>query len=453
MGESLASDSLFPEVTARQPGGDGILPSQEIRQFIDTGIIRSTREISDDQIQPASIDLRLWHEAYRVRASFLPGRSTTLLHKATANGMLDKKIDISDPTLLEPNVVYIIPLMESLSLPPDVYGISNPKSTTGRLDIFTRLITEPGDEFERVRRGYSGNLYVEVVSRSFPVVVRSGMKLNQLRFGRGRFAPAGDSRLRQLAQDDLLFDTDEDGVGQGNVDRGVRITVDLQGNGSDIVAYQAKQCAPPVDLAKINHYDTSDFWTPIYKNNKRQHVLVPGGFYILASQQRVRIPPDLAAEMLPYDLATQEFRVHYAGFFDPGFGYGTKGEVPGTKIVLEVRANEMPILLEDGQFVGRLHYYRMAATPDRVYGGSIGSSYQQQGLALSKQFKREQQYISSSAPSPSIKAKENSETESQECVPDAQDAEGDDVESILKLAFPSSPVEYRIDAKKQGSDL
>ena len=386
----MASESLFPEITSRKPTGDGILPSQEIKDFIDAGIIRCTRAIADDQIQPASIDLRLWTEAYRVRASFLPGKSTTLKHKATSNGMLDRIIDITFPTLLEPNVVYIIPLMESLCLPPDVYGIANPKSTTGRLDIFTRLITEHGDEFERVRKGYSGNLYVEVVSRTFPIVVQAGMRLNQLRFGRGRLLPAGDSRLRQLAQNDRLLDLFEDDVQrEPNIDRGLRITVDLEGNGSDIVAYEANKYAPPVDLSKIAYYDTAEFWTPIERKSKRQHVLKPGGFYILASKQRIRVPPDLAAELLPYDTATGEFRVHYAGFLDPGFGFGLNGEIPGTKVVLEVRASEMPVLLEDDQFVGRLHYYKMATIPDKVYGVSIGSSYQQQGLALSKQFKQD----------------------------------------------------------------
>lgn len=446
----MASDSLFPEVTARKPSGEGILPSQEIRQFIETGIIRYSREIADDQIQPASIDLRLWYEAYRVRASFLPGKSTTLLHKATANGMLEEKIDIAKPTILQPNVVYIISLMESLALPSDVYGIANPKSTTGRLDIFTRLITESGTEFERVPKGYSGSLYLEVVSRTFPIVVQAGMKLSQLRFGRGRVAPAGDARLRQLANDDLLLDVDEDGSEQQpNIDRGMRITVDLQGNGSDIVAYKANKCAPQIELGKIDFYDTTEFWTPIYRSSKRQHVLEPGGFYILASKQRVRVPPDLAAELLPYDPTTGEFRVHYAGFFDPGFGYGAKGEIPGTKVVLEVRANEMPILLEDDQFVGRLHYYQMAATPDKVYGVSIGSSYQQQGLSLSKQFKREQQYISGSASSSNTKAKANSETASQQSVTTPQDTEADDTDSLLKLAFPNSKTEYRINAKNR----
>lgn len=389
----MASNSLFPD---RRPGGEGILPSQEIRHFIETGIVRSPGEIADDQIQPSSIDLRLGHEGYRVRASFLSGKSTTLLNKAAANGMLIETIDISSPTLLERGAVYIIPLMESLALASDIYGIANPKSTTGRLDIFTRLITEFGDEFERVPRGYSGKLYIEVVSQTFPIVVQSGMRLNQLRFGRGRVAAAGDARLRQLDQDDPLIEADESR--QAKIDRGLRLTVDLQGNSSGVVGYMANKFSPPIDLGKIDYYDIAEFWNPIYRNEKLQCILSPGEFYILASKQRVRVPPEFAAELLPYDLASQEFRVHYAGFFDPGFGYGIEGEIPGTRAVLEVRASQMPILLEDDQFVGRLNYFNMAAKPDKVYGGSIGSSYQQQGLALSKQFKQEQQFLSRPAP-------------------------------------------------------
>jgi dCTP deaminase len=239
--------------------------------------------------------------------------------------MLSSILDISNPTLFEPNVIYVIPLMESLELPSDVYGVANPKSTTGRLDIFTRLITEHGDEFERVRRGYRGQLYIEVVSQTFPIIVQAGMKLNQLRFGRGKFAVAGDSWLESL-EHGALIDPDEDNS-QAMIDRGVRITVDLQGNGSDIVAYQAKKFSAPIELDKIGHYEWRDFWRPIYRNSKLQYVLEPGEFYILASKQRVRVPANLAAEMLPYDLATQEFRVHYAGFFDPGFGYGSQGEM------------------------------------------------------------------------------------------------------------------------------
>ena len=377
---------LFPD---RQPTGEGILPSQEILDLIETGRICASVEVTDDQVQPSSLDLRLSPEAYRIRASFLPGKSTTLLNQARANAMLVEKIDISGGALFEPNQIYIIPLLERLELPPDVYGIANPKSSTGRLDIFTRLLTEFGDEFERVPRGYDGPLYLEVVSQTFPIIVRAGMRLNQLRFGRGRRAPVGEDRLRQLGQKDFLTAPDEEN-GQAQINRGLRLTVDLDGDASGIIGYRAKKTAQPVDLERIQYYEIDDFWTPMVRGE--QCILVPGEFYILASKERVRIPPDLAAEMLPYDLSTQEFRVHYAGFFDPGFGYGEAGEIPGTRAVLEVRANEMPILLEDGQFVGRLNYYYMSAKPDKVYGGSIGSNYQQQGLTLAKQFKRAQQY-------------------------------------------------------------
>ncbi len=392
-------DSLFP---MRHTSGEGILPSQELRAFVADGIISAT-ELGEDQIQPSSIDLRLSHEAYEVAASFLPGTNTTLLAKAAANGMLRRKIDISGPTLLYPGLIYVIPIEENLDLPPDVFGIANPKSTTGRLDIFTRLITDIGDEFERVRRGYSGKLFIEVVSQTFPILVQAGMRLNQLRLARGRHIFAGDRALRKLDQVDPLIDASDDEA-QANVDRGLRLTVDLQGNGSGIIAYRARKTSTPIDLSKINYYEIADFWTPIYRNDRLQCILDPGEFYILASRQKVRVPPGFAAELLPYDLATQEFRVHYAGFFDPGFGYGAGGEIPGTRAVLEVRASQMPILLEDDQFVGRLNYYRMSETPDKVYGGGIGSSYQQQGLALSKQFKREQQYVSKAAAEPAMQA-------------------------------------------------
>ena len=287
------------------------MSSQELRDLVSTGIIRATKEIADEQIQPASIDLRLSDRAFRIQASFLPGKSTTLIQKATSSRMLVQTLDISNPTLLEPNVIYIIPLMESLALPPDVYGIANPKSTTGRLDIFTRLITEHEAEFERVKRGYNGKLYIEVVSQTFPIVVKAGMRLNQLRFARGKVAAAGDDALRRLQRNALLIADEE--IGQAIVDRGVRVTVDLQGNGSEVVAYQAKKNCPPVELENVNHYEVMDFWIPILRSPRLEHVLQPGEFYILASKQRLRVPTDHAAEMLPYDLSTQEFRVHYAG--------------------------------------------------------------------------------------------------------------------------------------------
>lgn len=443
----MKSGLLFSGVGDCEPGGEGILPSQEIRQFATTGVICSPREVTPDQIQPASIDLRLWHEAYRVRASFLPGKSTTLRHKATANGLLDREIDITDPVLLEPGVVYLIRVMESLALPHDVHGIANAKSSTGRLDIHTRLITECGDEFERVPKGYHGDLYVEVVSRTFPILVQRGMKLNQLRFVRGQSDPAADSALRNLAEYDLLVRGDDNRPDQVHIDRGLRVTVDLQGNGADIVAYQAKNNAPPIDLSRINHYDKAEFWTPILKPSKGYLILEGDRFYILASKQRVRVGPRHAAEMVPYDPTTGEFRAHYAGFFDPGFGYGAGGEIQGTKAVLEVRPHGIPVLLEDDQFVGRLLYYKMAETPDKIYGVSIGSSYQQQGLALSKQFKVEPQSAPGSTSTSAAAAKDDTEATPHQTVAKLRTTETDDDDSILKIAFPDNRGEHGINAK------
>ena len=424
----MASDSLFPE---RKATGEGILPSQEIMDLVRTRKIVASDEIGEDQIQPSSIDLRLGPTAYRIRASFLPRNTMTLIDQARANGMLIETIDISQGAVLQPDAIYVIPLMETLALPQDLYGIANPKSSTGRLDIFTRLITEFGDEFERVRRGYNGGLYIEVVSQTFPILVRAGMKLNQLRFGRGRRIAVGEERLRQLGQKDILTAPDED-VSGAMVDRGLRLTVDLEGNGSGVVGYRAKKTSQPIDLGLLNHYNVDDFWTTLYKTD--ECILEPGEFYILASKQRVRIPADLAAEMLPYDLSTQEFRVHYAGFFDPGFGYGENGEIAGTRAVLEVRANEMPILLEDNQFVGRLNYFYMAAKPEKVYGGSIGSNYQLQGLALSKQFKREQFAAPKSAGSATSRA----------------DADEDGPNAKSRFALNESEAAYALRAKSRA---
>jgi dCTP deaminase len=381
---------LFPELY-NKGGGNGILPWQEIKRMVETGQINATPDIPDSQIQPASIDLRLGKDAYRVQASFLRGRSATLLTKVQE--LLDSTIDLTQatPPLLEPGVVYIIPLLERLRLPNDVQGIANPKSTTGRLDVFTRLITEHGDQFDRVPKGYKGLLYVEVSSRTFPIRVKHGMKLNQLRFVRGNsLDPIRNGELRQLAKEhNLLYDSE----GRPTTDRigeGIELTVDLEGdNRSSIVAYRAKDSPRAIELDKIDHYDPADYWETIPRPRQGHIILAKGGFYLLASKGRVSVPLDHAAEMMAHDPSMGEFRVHYAGFFDPGFGYGSKkGEICGTKAVLEVRAYEVPILLEDDDVVGRLHYYPMAGVPDKVYGASIGSSYQQQGLALSKQFKR-----------------------------------------------------------------
>jgi len=296
--------------------------------------------------------------------------------------------------LLERGAVFVIPVLESLALPYDISGAANPKSTTGRLDVFTRLVTEGGIDsdredlqFEQVPKGYKGPLYVEVVSRTFPIVLSAGAKLTQLRFVRGKPPAAHDNALERVEQTDrLVYYENGDAPAKAVLSGGLRMSIDLRGTDErSVVAYKAKRNCPAVDLSKAGAHDAALYWDAI-RSTKRL-VLDPGDFYILASKERMSIPAKWAAEMTQFDPASGEFSAHYAGFFDPGFGYGEKGEIKGTKAVLEVRAHEVPILLEDAQVVGRLMYHKMAAIPDKLYGQAIGSSYQQQGLALSKQFR------------------------------------------------------------------
>jgi dCTP deaminase len=363
----------------------GILPSQVLRRFVDSGkIIAPSYPITVNQIQPASIDLRLGRKAFQVEASFLPGK---FMAEKKIRDWFKREVSLDEPTVFRPGEVYVVPLIESLALPPNVRGKANPKSTTGRLDIFTRLITDGGLEFESVPEAYHGNLYLEIVSRTFRVAVRAGMKLTQLRLIQGKPIDVSDEMLSKLAKTEQLVHMDDENPVEAKILGGLRMSVDLQGNGSKVIAYRAKSESPVIDLGNINHYEVKDFWDAMEGPQPRGIILDKGAFYILASAEKVSVPPTYAGEMVPYDPSIGEFRVHYAGFFDPGFGYGVNG-IKGTKAVLEVRSHEVPIVLEDRQEVGRLVYHKMAEEPDRLYGPSIGSSYQQQGLTLSKHFKR-----------------------------------------------------------------
>jgi dCTP deaminase len=365
---------------------DGVLASQEIEELIGNGKILSNPAISDDQIQPASIDLRLGNVGYRVRASFLPNRKALLEPKVRE--FLVEEIDLSSPALLDTRNVYIIPLIESLALPPDMRAKANPKSTTGRLDIFTRLMTDAAAAFEEVPQGYHGNLYVEVVPRTFSIIVRAGTKLNQLRFFRGN-PLADDEELRELARRGQLVYYKNGGASIAPTIRNgsARLSIDLCDGRGTVIAYKARKERPPIDLAKVGAFDAAEFWEPTWGRSTPSTIIIePGEFYLLASKEWVGVPPKWAAEMEAYDPSIGEFTVHYAGFFDPGFGFGESGEIKGAKAVLEVRAHEVPILLEDGQQVGRLNYLKMAERPKKLYGQVIGSSYQQQGLSLPKQF-------------------------------------------------------------------
>ena len=362
---------------------EGVYPSQRIQDLINLGQVTADLDIEAEQIQPASLDLRLGPRAYRVRASFLPGKLSTVSKKVEALKMAE--LDLSKPAVMEKGCVFIVPLMERLALPPAVSARANPKSTTGRLDVFTRLITDYAPEFEGVRSGYTGPLFAEIVPRTFTISVCSGMRLNQLRFLKGD-PSSSDGKVKKLDKEEGLV-WGNGSQGKAEIDKGLKLTVDLSSTqGRRVTAYRARQNAPLIDIAKINHYDPSEFWDVVNTDTTKRLILAPGEFYILTSKESVRVPPHYAAEMVPFDPSIGEYRIHYAGFFDPGFGYGVAGEVKGTPAVLEVRAHEVPFVIEDGQMVGRLRYLQLLDQPDKTYGVKIGSSYQSQGLALSKQF-------------------------------------------------------------------
>ncbi|MDQ0469284.1 2'-deoxycytidine 5'-triphosphate deaminase [Labrys wisconsinensis] len=356
----------------------GILPSQSIAALATGGIIRTERPLDADQIQPASLDLRLGARAYRMRASFLPGPRTRVEERIRDLAL--HEIDLSRGAVLETGCVYIVPLIESLAMPGDLLASTNPKSSTGRLDVFTRVITDHAKAFDQVEPGYDGPLYAEIGPRTFPVLVRTGSRLSQIRFRKGE-ARIDDASLRELQRRMGLVSTPDPDIAGG-----VALSVDLGGFGEGIVGYRAKRHTGVVDIDERAACDLLDFWEPIRRRGRNELILDPNEFYILASKEAVHVPPDFAAEMVPFDPLVGEFRVHYAGFFDPGFGYAPDG-MEAARAVLEVRSREVPFILEDGQIVGRLVYERMMERPSLLYGSGLGSNYQGQALKLSKHFR------------------------------------------------------------------
>ncbi len=354
----------------------GVLPDSAIRRMLADGSLSADPAVIDAQIQPASLDLRLGKLAYRVRASFLAGRGRKVAERIPEFEM--HRVDLSQGAVLEKGCVYLIPLAESLALPPGITAVANAKSSTGRLDLLTRTLTDGGTEFDRIPEGYHGPLYAEVCPRSFSVLVRAGQRLNQIRFRNGQ-AVLSDADLTALHAQEALVD------GTPLISEGLGFSVDLKPAKGTLVGYRAKPHTGVVDLDRIGHYPAAEFWEEIHSTEGRV-ILDPGAFYILVSREAVTIPPDHAAEMAPYLAMVGEFRVHYAGFFDPGFGHSSAGG-KGSRGVLEVRCHEAPFVLEHGQVVGRLVYERMQARPDRLYGTGIASNYQGQGLKLAKQFR------------------------------------------------------------------
>ena len=357
----------------------GIFSARLIQDLFADGALTSATPLDADQIQPASLDLRLGRLAYRVRSSFLPGPGVTVADRIAELKL--HEIDLSEGAVLERGCVYVVPLQEGAKLPEEVSATANPKSSTGRLDIFTRVICDRARGFDTIPAGYSGPLYIEISPRTFPVLVRAGSRLSQMRLR------TGDSRLsvsehRDLhARDTLVFDANAE-IGEG-----VSLSIDLVGEGREgLIGFRSKRHTAIVDVDRRDALEVLDFWEPLYRRGTPELILDPDEFYILVSREAVQVPPDHAAEMVPFDPLVGEFRVHYAGFFDPGFGHAAAGGT-GSRAVLEVRSREVPFLLGHGQTIGRLVYERMAEVPDKLYGTDLGSNYQAQSLKLSKHFR------------------------------------------------------------------
>jgi dCTP deaminase len=332
----------------------GVLPDREIEALVASGAIRTDTPLDEGQVQPASLDLRLAEDAYRLRASFLPGKDRTVAEMLQEPGIHLHRIDLTqEGAVLETGCVYLVPLQEHLRLPAGIAARANPKSSTGRIDVFTRLVTNRSRAFDEVPTGYSGPLYLEVSPRTFPIMVRPGDRLAQIRF----------KKKKPEAIKEKI------------------VSIDLEPPAGQPAGYRAKHHSGVVDLRGLGKHEAAQFWEPVYPRDGRI-VLNPEEFYILVSRETVKVGPNEAAEMAPIAPELGEFRAHYAGFFDPGFGTNTGG----SRAVLEVRSRDVPFILEHGQPVAKLVYEPMLGKPAALYGGK-GSNYQGQGLKLSKHFR------------------------------------------------------------------
>jgi dCTP deaminase len=370
----------------------GVLTDRDLRAAVRDGWIIPASPLRDEQFQPASLDLRLGPVAYQLRASFLPYREPVRarLEGGASNDLVIERVSLEDGATLQRGSVYLVPLLESLALPATLRGRSNPKSTTGRLDVFTRVITDGTPRFDEIQAGYRGALYLEVSPQSFPVRVHAGASLNQLRLLEGPTAMSDAALAALYRETPLLYDDDDRALAVERVvfNDGLCMGIDLSGRATGgIIGYRAHPNPPAVDLARVGHYDPSEFWEPIKAPVRDGYILEANRFYILVSKERIRVPAAFAAEMVVYDAGAGEIRTHYAGFFDPGFGFGD-GTVLGTKVVMEVRAREVPFMVYDGQTSFKVWFERLRGQPERVYGVGLGSSYQHQTLSLSKQFRR-----------------------------------------------------------------
>lgn len=390
----------------------GVLPAQKLKILLNLGILDAHPDypINNNQFQPNSLDLRLGEVAYRVRCSFLPENETV---QQKIEKLQQYKFSLKDGAVLEENCVYIIPLLEKLHLPKSHYSIqqgfknggvregeiqlhsldnltakANPKSSTGRLDVFTRVITDYSHRFEEISAGYQGQLYLEVVPKSFSIKVQTGQRLNQLRIRHGFEVVTDQDLLRIHNSNPLLFDENVKPVSmeQIKVNQGLFMSVQLEGAYGEVIGFKAKKHSNFIDLGKVDHYEANEFWEPIYASKDARIILEPEAFYIFASKERIRIPANLACEMMAYDTGSGELRTHYAGFFDSGFGGSVSDK--GARAVLEVRSHDVPFMIEDGQTLFSMQFEPNTEIPDIIYGVDIESNYQGQGLKLGKHFKQ-----------------------------------------------------------------
>jgi dCTP deaminase len=398
---AMASEANLSDLSDR---AHGVLPSQLLAEAVAAGWVGAGElRIPPSNIQPASLDLRLGERAYRIRCSFLAG-DKEVEHKV--KDFIVDELDLRrEGAVLETGRPYLVPLAESLALPPFVKGKANPKSSTGRLDVFTRVITDYSYRFDEVAAGYEGPLYVEIVPLSFAVRVRQGLPLNQLRLMAGR-SSLSDEELWQAHNDEPLLyvggrPADRDQFATAN---GLFLSLDVRSGKHRRVGYRAKEHTLVLDMAKTEAHRVEDYWEEVFAEEEDRVVLGPERFYLLLSEEAVSVPPGLACEMTAYDPTSGELRTHYAGFFDPGFGYNRDGTLHGSRAALEVRAHDVPFMIEDGQQVCKLTYERMAAEPVKLYGEDIGSNYQGQVDTLSKHFRRDEAHQGSAegAPPPQL---------------------------------------------------
>ena len=362
----------------------GVLPFVLLQSATHHRIIKAASPVPNGNYQPASLDLRLGNTAYSLQCSFLANASTV---EAKLHELTIQKIDLRDGAVLERNRPYLIPLQEEFNLPEEIWAKANPKSSTGRLDIFTRLVTDLNNHFDTIPSGYKGPAYLEVFSRSFTIKLQTGICLNQVRLFNGDPRCNPGEVLDLHRQRALMFNGQGQPLEPGpTADNKASFSV-LLNDGPYPIGYRAKRNSALLDISRNGAYDHREYWQPVWSDTKGSLILEPEEFYLLRASEAIAIPPGLAAEMTPYDTSSGELRTHYAGFFDPGFGYGDQGEMKGVQPVLEIRAHDVPFMVEENQQVSSLVFERMATPPHKWYGPRIGSSYQRSGRMLSKHFK------------------------------------------------------------------